>query len=82
MTPLTRDEVIATLGRVDDFTIAEIIGTGASREELVEACAWLANDEPLMNAGRRLASGRIGRLVEILASKQEDEESLLEGSGR
>jgi len=82
MTPLTRDEVIAALGRVDDFTIAEMIGTGASREDLAEACAWLANDEPLMNAGRRLASGRIGRLVEILASKQEDEEALLEGSGR
>jgi hypothetical protein len=78
MAPLTRDEVVAVLGRVDDFTIAEIIATGATREEFAEACAWLANDEALLNAGRPLASGRVGQLVEILASKQEEEESLLE----
>ena len=31
-----------------------------------------------MNAGRSLASGRTARLVEILASRQEEEEILLE----
>jgi len=82
MTPLTRDDVIAVLGRLDDVTIAEIIVIGASREELAEASAWLANDEPLMQIGRPRASGRLARLVEILASRQEDEESLLERGGR
>jgi len=82
MAALTRDEVVAVLGRVDDFTIAEIIAVGASREELAEANAWLANDEPLMKTGRPRASGRVGRLVEILASRQEDDESLLESGGR
>ncbi|HKA71097.1 MAG TPA: hypothetical protein VKE26_04785 [Xanthobacteraceae bacterium] len=82
MTPLTRDDVVAVLGRVDDVTIAEIIVIGASREELAEASAWLANDEPLMQTGRPRASGRVARLVEILASRQEDEESLLESGGR
>ena len=82
MTTLTRDDVVGVLGRVDDVTVAEIIATGASREELAEACAWLANDEPLMNTGRPRASGRVGQLVEILASRQEDEESLLESGGR
>jgi hypothetical protein len=81
MAQLTRDDVVAALGRVDDLTTAEIIATGASRQELAEALAWLANDEPLLNSGRALASGRTGRLVEILAAKQEDEEALLE-SGR
>jgi hypothetical protein len=78
MTELTRDDIIAVVGRVDDGTIGQIIASGATRQELAEAHAWLANDEPLLNAGRRLASGRAGRLVELLASLQEDEESLLE----
>jgi hypothetical protein len=82
MTPLTRDDVIAVLGRVDDLTMAEIMATGATPQELAEAQAWIANDEPLMNAGKPLATGRVGRLVEILASMQEQEEALLENGGR
>ena len=34
---------------VDDVTIAQMIATGATVEELAEAQAWLANDEPMMN---------------------------------
>ena len=78
MTQLTRSDVVAALGQVDDVTVADIIATGASHPELAEALAWIANDEPLVNAGRSLASGRTARLVEILASRQEEEESLLE----
>jgi len=82
MAPLTREDVVAVLGRVDDVTAAEIIATGASRQELAEAQAWLVNDEPMLNSGRLLAAGRVGRLVEILATLQEQEEALLENSGR
>jgi hypothetical protein len=78
MTRLTRSDVVAAVGAVDDIAVAEILATGASREELAEAVAWIANDEPLMNAGRPLAGGRAARLVEILAARQEDEEALLE----
>ena len=81
MTTVTRDEIVAALGRIDDLTIADIIATGATREELAEACAWIANDEPLMNSGRPLATGRAGQIVDLLAAKQEDDEALLE-SGR
>ncbi len=81
MAALLREDVVAVLGRVDDNTLAEIIGTGATPQELAEAVAWMANDEPLFNAGRRLAAGRTGRLVEILAARQEEDEALLE-SGR
>ncbi|WP_371259516.1 hypothetical protein [Bradyrhizobium sp. URHD0069] len=52
--------------RADDVTIAEIIGTGATVDELAEAQAWIVNDEPLMNAGKPLARGRVGELVDIL----------------
>jgi len=52
MNILTRKDVTAMLGELDDVVIAKIIATGVTLEELAEAHAWLANDEPLMNAGR------------------------------
>ena len=67
MTSITREDVIRTVGEIDDALIAEIIGTGATTEELAEAQAWIDNDEPLMNAGRPLPKGRVGELVEILS---------------
>ncbi len=74
MNRLTRDDVIKAVGGVDDVTIAQIIGTGATAEELAEAQAWIVNDEPLMNAGRPLPSGRVGELVEILTELEPDED--------
>ncbi len=69
----TRDDVNA-LGLVDDAVIAEIIAMGATTEELAEAQAWYVNDEPLMNAGRPLATGRVRALIEILGELDRDED--------
>jgi hypothetical protein len=79
MKRLTREDVIRAIGPVDDVTIAGIIGTGATADELAEAQAWLVNDEPLMNAGKPLASGRVRELVDILAELEpsEDDEKQL-----
>jgi len=46
MKRLTREDVIKAVGGVDDVTIAEIIGTGATADELAEAQAWIVNDDP------------------------------------
>jgi hypothetical protein len=67
MRRVTRDDVIKAIGPADDVTIAEIIGTGATVDELTEAQAWAVNDEPLLNTGRPLAGGRVRDLIEILA---------------
>ena len=77
MRRVTRDDVSKAVAGADDVTIAEIIGTGATVDELAEAQAWLANDEPLMNAGKPLATGRIRELVDILSELEpsEDEET-------
>jgi hypothetical protein len=77
MRRLTRDDVIKAVGPADDVTIAEIIGSGATVDELAEAQAWIANDEPLINAGKPLPSGRVGELIEILGElePEEDEET-------
>ena len=68
MKRVTRDDIAKALGQLDDVTIAKIIGTGATVDELAEAQAWIVNDEPLvLNAGKPLASGRVRELIEILA---------------
>jgi hypothetical protein len=64
---ITRNDVIRAIGAVDDVTVAQIIATDATVDELAEAQAWLANDEPLLNSGRPLATGRVRELVDILA---------------
>ena len=74
MTRLNRDDVIKAVGGVDDVTIAEIIGTGASADELAEAQAWIVNDDPLLNAGKPLPSGRVRELIDILAELEPDED--------
>jgi hypothetical protein len=73
MRRITKDDAIRAVGGADDVAIAEIIGTGATVDELAEAQAWIANDEPLMNAGKPLPSGRVGELIEILTELEADE---------
>jgi hypothetical protein len=74
MTIATHEDIIAALGPVDDLVISEVINMGATVEELAEANAWIANDEALMNVGQRLASGRVSRLVELIAAFNEADE--------
>jgi hypothetical protein len=74
MRRVTRDDIAKVVSRADDVTIAKIIGTGATVDELAEAEAWIANDEPLLNAGRPLATGRVRELLDILAELDPDEE--------
>lgn len=70
MALLTRKDVIQTIGDVDDVTVADIIATGATAEELSEAQSWVINDEALLNTGRPLPTGRIGQLVEIIGRRR------------
>jgi hypothetical protein len=71
---ITRDDLIKATGAVDDVTIAQMIATGATVDELAEALAWLANDEPMMNSGRPLATGRVRELVDILVELEPDDD--------
>jgi hypothetical protein len=81
MKRVTRDDVIKAVSGADDVTIAQIIGTGATVEELAEAQAWIANDEPMMNAGKPLATGRVRELVDILTELEPSEDDDERGVG-
>ena len=72
MPHITRDDVIRVIGSVDDMLIAQIVGLGATPDELMEAYAWLSNDEAMMNSGRPLASSRVGQLIAILERFDEE----------
>lgn len=74
MKRLTRDDVVNAVGAVDDVTIAQIIGINATADELAEAQAWIVNDDPLLNAGKPLATGRVRELVDILAELEPDDD--------
>lgn len=66
MASLTREEILEALGPVEDIVVSDILATGASGEEFLQARSWLSNDEAPINAGEPLASGRVARLMEIL----------------
>jgi hypothetical protein len=65
MSELTPDEVRAAVHPVDDAVVAEIIGTGATHDELVEACHIFAREQKRWTTGE-VPPGRVGRVVSIL----------------
>src|SRR5207302_769631 len=80
VTIVTHQDIKEAFGPLDDVMVAEIVGMGVTPQELAEAKAWLTNDEALLNTGRPLAGGRVGRLVDLIATvKEEDEEAAGEG---
>lgn len=68
---MTREDVVSILGPVDEATIAEIIMTGASADELREAWAWAFGDEAMMNEGRPLPGTRIAALIDLIEPEEE-----------
>jgi hypothetical protein len=71
---LTREQLVKAVGNVDEAVVAEILGMGATAEELAQAQAWIGNDEALINMGKPLVRGRVSRLVEILTSIEEQDD--------
>jgi len=71
---VTREQIRRVLGDVDDVAVSRIMATGATAEELAEAQAWVANDEPFLNTGKALPKGRVGLLAEILIRLEEENE--------
>ncbi|RWA69267.1 hypothetical protein [Mesorhizobium sp.] len=73
---MTRQDVVSVLGLVDNATIAEIIASGATLEELREAWAWAFGDEALMSQGRPLPGTRVATLIDLI--EPDDEADLVD----
>jgi hypothetical protein len=69
---MAHQDVVAVLGPVDEALVAEIITTDATAEELAHAWAWVNSDEALIGEGRRLPSGKVAELVDLLAPGEEE----------
>lgn len=66
MSELSRDEVIAITGPLSDIVIAEIIGTGISKTELVAAFDRVVKDRKSHDHGPTLEPGPFATVVELL----------------
>ncbi len=67
---LTRDAVIKAAGALDDVSIAEIIATGATIEELEEAVTWANGVTRLGRELGRPLTGVVAQLYEILTADE------------
>jgi hypothetical protein len=67
MTELTSSEIGRIAGRLDDSLVVEILETGATREELIEALDWIYADDAMARDLHREPAGRIAVLCEILS---------------
>jgi hypothetical protein len=66
MAELSADEVHSIVGPLSDIVVAEIIGTGITKEELVAAFARVTRDRKAHEPGPHLKPGPFARVVELL----------------
>lgn len=64
---LTHQQVIDILGHYDDVRVVEIIETGATPAELVEAKRWLAGEQRTLGEDQPLRPAIVNELYEILS---------------
>lgn len=70
---LSAEEIRQILGPIDETIVADVMRTGASRDEVVEAVAWINADEALANAHRKPASGKAAEVIDILEAGLDDD---------
>lgn len=63
------DDIKRLFGNLDDHTIAEIEGSGATMNELEEVVAYLAQETDVMGDLRRGLSGRALTIYNLLRSQ-------------
>ncbi len=67
--PATASDVRAVIGDLDDSVIASIVALGATREEILEAQAWLASDDYLHRELHHSLQGRAAEVFDILEAE-------------
>lgn len=68
----TAREVTEIVGRLDDDVMMEILGTGASPVEVLEAFTWLTADDQIGTEIERGRRGATAAVYEILSRVEPD----------
>lgn len=66
---VTKEDIDEIVGRLDDAATAALIATGASRDELLEAYAWLTADDAQHRRLHHAPGGMIARLYDLLEAE-------------
>jgi hypothetical protein len=66
---ITKDDVDEIVGRLDDAAAVAVIATGASRDELLEAYAWLTADDAQHRRLHQEPHGVVARLYDLLEAE-------------
>ncbi len=68
MTTMTHEQVVHIIGpAAGESVILEIVGTGATVNDLEEAVSWLYADDAMTEEHRHQPRGVVGELIEILS---------------
>jgi hypothetical protein len=70
--PATASEIVAICGHLDDGVIAEIVATGATAAEVLEAFTWYNADDQIGTEVQHSRQGAVGAVYEILAGEEPD----------
>ncbi len=68
--PATSAEIRDIVGPLDDAVLVEIIETGASASEVLEAFTWLSADDQVATETGRGPRGAVLRVYEILQREE------------
>ena len=74
--PATASEIAAICGHLDDGVVAEIVATGATAAEVLEAFTWYSADDQIGTELQRSRRGAVGAVYEILAREDPDPDEL------
>jgi hypothetical protein len=69
-------EIIAICGHLDDGVIAQILATGATAAEVLEAFTWFSADDQIGTELRRGPRGAVGAVYDILMREEPDPDEL------
>ena len=72
--PATAAEIVGILGPVDDALVVDILNTGATAAEVLEAFTWANADDQIGTETEHGPRGAVIRVYEIL-KREEPEES-------
>src|SRR5262245_51867110 len=66
MAEISRDDIVAVLGPLDDNVVAQIIATRVNKEGLIAAHKRILEDRERHDPGPPLEPGPVARVIEIL----------------